>query len=170
MIENADEQPTWNDMGTLERRKIEAEIIAHIYPEIVQEVGVLKAREIISTAIHKAAVASGRDFASRTKGGTSLKTFEDLQVLWTKDDALEVTVLEKSATRYDYDVHRCRYAETYKELGLGAIGHLLSCNRDGVFCEGYDPRIKLKRTQTIMQGASHCDFRYTMEEGGGAEK
>ena len=35
---------------------------------------------------------------------------------------------------------------------------------DGAFCEGYDPRLKLERTQTIMQGASHCDFRYRYEK------
>ena len=28
-------------------------------------------------------------------------------------------------------------------MGLFGIGDLLSCNRDGAFCEGYDPRIKL---------------------------
>jgi hypothetical protein len=52
----------------------------------------------------------------------------------------------------------------YKEMGLGEIGHLLSCQRDGTFCEGYDQNLKLKRTQTIMQGASHCDFDYTYEK------
>jgi hypothetical protein len=48
----------------------------------------------------------------------------------------------------------------YRAMGLGAIGHILSCNRDGTFCEGYDDRIKLARSQTIMGGADHCDFRY----------
>jgi len=48
-------------------------------------------------------------------------------------------------------------------MGLGEIGGLLSCQRDGTFCEGYDPKLKLERTQTIMQGASHCDFRFTYE-------
>lgn len=56
----------------------------------------------------------------------------------------------------------------YKEMGLGHIGHLLSCQRDGTFCEGYDPRLKLKRTQTIMQGATHCDFEYTYDENANA--
>ena len=51
-------------------------------------------------------------------------------------------------------------AETYRAMGLGEIGDILSCNRDGAFCEGSDPRIALTRTQTIMSGASHCDFRY----------
>ncbi len=51
-------------------------------------------------------------------------------------------------------------------MGLGEIGHLLSCQRDGTFCEGYDNRLKLERTQTIMQGATHCDFDYTYEKDG----
>jgi hypothetical protein len=45
-------------------------------------------------------------------------------------------------------------------MGLGKIGHLLSCNRDGTFCQGYDPNISLERKQTIMEGASCCTFRY----------
>jgi len=29
--------------------------------------------------------------------------------------------------------------------------------------EGFGPDIKLTCTQTVMQGASHCDFRYRRE-------
>jgi L-2-amino-thiazoline-4-carboxylic acid hydrolase len=36
--------------------------------------------------------------------------------------------------------------------------------RSATFCEGYDKRLKLTRTQTLMQGASHCDFNYTYED------
>ena len=73
---------------------------------------------------------------------------------------MEVEVKEQTETSYIFDVTRCRYAEMYRDMGLGEIGHLLSCQRDGTFCEGYDKRLKLTRTQTIMQGASHCDFNY----------
>ena len=72
-------------------------------------------------------------------------------------------MVERSATDYVYRVTRCKYAEMYRDMGLGEIGALLSCNRDGAFCEGYDPKLKLERTQTIMQGASHCNFKYTYE-------
>ena len=72
--------------------------------------------------------------------------------------------MKATDTGFDFNVRRCRYAETYREMGLGAIGHLLSCNRDAAFCLGYDARMKLERTQTLMQGASHCDFRYRLEE------
>ena len=52
------------------------------------------------------------------------------------------------------------YDEMCQTIGEEKARDILSCNRDGAFCEGYDPRIKLTRTQTIMGGASHCDFRY----------
>ena len=47
---------------------------------------------------------------------------------------------------------------------LNEVPQIPFCNRDGAFCEGYDPKLKLERTQTIMQGASHCDFRYRYEK------
>lgn len=159
---------SWDDIGTLQRRTIEAGVIAPIYEEMAKEIGVEKAQSILRAAIEKAAIAAGADFAARTPGGTSLRTFEELQVLWTKDDALQVEVLKSTDSQYDYNVLRCRYAETYREMGLGDIGHLLSCNRDGVFCQGYDARIKLKRTQTLMGGASYCDFRYTFQADEGS--
>ena len=85
-------------------------------------------------------------------------------MLWEKDDALDITVQREDALHYDYDVHRCRYAEMYHAMGLGEIGHLLSCARDSVFIEGYDHRIELTRTTTLMQGGPRCDFRYRMRE------
>ena len=51
----------------------------------------------------------------------------------------------------------------YHAMGLGEIGHLLSCARDSYFIDGYDPRIALTRTSTIMQGGKRCDFRYALQ-------
>jgi hypothetical protein len=157
---------TEGEIGILQRRKIEAAIIAPIYEGMVREIGEARAQAILDEAISKAAVDAGKSFAAKTEGGADLLTFQALQSLWTKDDALQVEIVRADATHFDYNVKRCRYAETYREMGLGKIGHLLSCNRDGVFCQGYNPDIKLKRTQTLMQGADHCDFRYTYEPGG----
>jgi hypothetical protein len=158
------EVPFAGKIGILARRKIEAGIIAPIYAEMCAQLGEAQAQAILDTAIRKAAIAAARSFAERTPGGTSLATFQELQHLWTQDDALTIEVVKATDTEFHYNVRRCRYAETYRAIGLGDIGHLLSCNRDAAFCIGYDPRIKLERTQTLMQGASHCDFRYRLDE------
>ena len=152
------------EIGILARRRIEAGIIAPIYEEMRARLGEEVAQEILDAAIRKAAVAAGEAFAAKTPGGTSLRTFAELQELWTRDDALEISVDKATDTEFDYTVKRCRYAEMYREMGLGHIGHLLSCNRDFMFPQGYDRNIRLTRTRTLMEGASCCDFRYRYEK------
>ena len=150
-----------SDIPTLTKRRLQAQVIGPIHAEMVAEIGEAKASAILDAAIRKAAIAEGREFAKRAPGGiTSMADFIKLYELWTADGALEMEVLDASDESFDFDITRCRYAETYKEMGLGHIGHLLSCNRDGTFCQGYDPAITLERKQTIMEGASCCTFRY----------
>ena len=92
--------------------------------------------------------------------------FIKLYDLWTADGALEIDVLEATDTTFNFDVVRCKYAETYREMGLGKIGHLMSCNRDGTFCEGYDPNIKLERQHTIMAGVAALHVPVFLPENG----
>ena len=149
-----------DELGILARRRIEAAIIAPIYDEMRKAIGEAKTREILRNAICRAAIEAGAEMGGRAPGGADLESFKSILHLWTKDDALTIEVLDEAPGVLDFNVRRCRYAETYRAMGLGDIGDILSCNRDGAFCEGYNPSIKLTRTQTIMGGASHCDFRY----------
>ena len=153
------------EIPVLTKRRLQAQVIGPIYAEMVEQVGEEKASAILDSAIRKAAIAEGREFARKAPGGvTSMADFIKLYELWTADGALEVTVLEATDKIFNFDVTRCKYAETYREMGLGKVGHLMSCNRDGTFCEGYDPNIKLERKQTIMGGASCCTFRYSYKK------
>jgi predicted hydrocarbon binding protein len=148
----------------LERRTIEASILKHVYDTLCASHGREVAAKSIGDAVRAASIQQGREMAARVNGETDIRTFADLLPLWTMDDALAIEPIRQDERHMDFNVTRCRYAETYREMGLGEIGHLLSCQRDGTFCEGYDKRLKLTRTQTIMQGASHCDFRYRLED------
>ena len=42
------------------------------------------------------------------------------------------------------------------------LGYCLSCCRDEAFIAGFNPSITLTRTQTIMEGAPVCDFRFML--------
>ena len=154
------------DIPVLTKRKLQAEVIGPIFAEMVAELGEEKASAILDAAIRKAAINEGRAFAARAPGGKpSMADFIKLFELWTTGGSLEIEVLESSDSKFDFNVTRCRYAETYKDMGLEKIGHLLSCNRDAGFCEGYDPNMKLDRAQTIMGGAKCCTFRYSRKPG-----
>ena len=151
-------------LSILEQRRIEAAFAKGIYEEMKATLGEEQAKAILSRAIIKLARQAGAEMAAESPEGPSLGHFISLQPRWTRGDALEIEVLRADGTHYDFNVTRCRYAEMYRAMGLAELGAVLSCNRDGAFCEGYDPRLKLTRTQTIMGGAAHCDFRYRMEE------
>ncbi len=151
------------DLPILEQRRIEANIIKPIYEEMAAELGNERAKSILETAIVKNAIAHGKAYAEAQEETTSLMSFHALLPQWMADGALEVEILKEDDKNVDYNVTRCRFAEMYREMGMGDIGHILSCGRDGTFCTGYDPKIHLDRSQTIMQGASHCDFRYRYE-------
>ena len=150
------------NLAMIEKRRIEAEILKHVYDTLVASHGEAAAQATIAESVRRSAIEQARRFADAAGGETSLQSFIDRQSLWTKGGALEIQVRKRTEDEYHFDVVRCRYAEMYREMGLGEIGHLLSCQRDATFCEGYDKRMRLKRTQTIMQGASYCDFQYTM--------
>ena len=150
------------NLSMLAKRRIEAEILGHVYEVLKASHGKEAAMKAVGDAVRRSAVEQAQRFAAE-QGSTSLAQFVEMGKLWQKDDALTRVVRRQTDTAYDFDVVRCRYAEMYREMGLGEIGHLLSCQRDGTFCEGYDPKLKMQRTQTLMQGASHCDFRFTYE-------
>jgi len=151
-------------MPILTRRGIEAEFARGVYDAMTAELGEAAARRILTAAVIRMAKEAAARMAQDAPGGApDLDSFRAIQHLWTAEDALRTDVLESTPTIFNFNVTRCRYAEMYRAMGLADLGAVLSCNRDGAFCEGYDPKLKLTRTQTLMQGASHCDFRYTRE-------
>jgi hypothetical protein len=75
---------------------------------------------------------------------------------------METYILEATGEKFSFNVTRCRYAGMYRELGIPELGAILSCNRDFALIQGFNPQIDLARTQTIMEGAAFCDFRFTL--------
>ncbi len=155
------------DLPILTQRRIEAAFAKGVYEEMKAELGEKTAKRILSSAVIKLAKETAAEMAKDAPGGASLDSFRAIQSRWTADDALRTEVLESTPTSYDFNVVRCRYSEMYRAMGLAELGAILSCNRDGAFCEGYHPDLKLTRTQTLMGGAPHCDFRYRMEKPAG---
>jgi HAD superfamily hydrolase (TIGR01509 family) len=150
---------TLNRVGVLTRREIEARIVAPLVEALGAEFGRERVVEIVRATIARVAEQQGAALAEQM-GGDSLLHLADSMEAWTRDDALRVEVLERSESKFAFNVTRCRYAEMYRALGIPELGAALSCNRDGALICGFNPRAHLQRTQTIMEGASHCDFRY----------
>jgi hypothetical protein len=141
----------------LQQREIEAGVIAPLFRAFTAEVGEARAREIVGGVVRELAKQAG---CSAAASGNDLTHLKQTVEKWTEGGALELTVLRDDAEAFEFDVTRCRFAEMYARLGLVDLGGLLSCARDAAMIDGFNPEIAFQRTQTIMVGAPHCDFRY----------
>ena len=156
------ERDTLNDVGLLNRREIEARIVAPLLERLAAEYGE-GVYDVARDVIVGVARDSGAALAEQM-GDDSLMGFARGLAEFSADGALETEVVDITETTFGFDVHRCRYAEMYNALGIEHLGAILSCNRDGSLVDGFNPDIRFTRTQTLMEGADHCDFRFDLEE------
>ncbi len=106
-----------DEMSVLDRRRIEATVLAPMFKSFSQEFGEEKTREIMGRTIVQIAREQGRALAERA-GADDLRTFAQAKEPWTRNNALEIEVLSADDRRYSFNVTRCRYAEMYIELGI----------------------------------------------------
>jgi hypothetical protein len=144
----------------IEQAKIQAQVLVPLVKALQAELGEERASSLVRKALGDVYRRHGEEFW-RMKNEKNLgKIMASAFTTFARGDALDYRVIEQSQDAFEIDVTGCRYAEFYKELDEPELGFLLVCSADFSAAEGYDPDIKLTRTQTIMQGASHCDFRY----------
>jgi len=149
-----------NEVGVLTRREIEARILAPFVEALAEEFDRTRVLEILRKTIIEVAQTQGAQLVT-AMGGDSLEHFNQSLEYWKRGGALEMEALEQNEERLSFNVTRCRYAEMYRALGIPELGALLSCNRDFALIQGFNPEVSLTRTQTIMEGAPFCNFRYT---------
>jgi predicted ArsR family transcriptional regulator len=146
-------------IGVLKRREIEARILRPVLDALGREFGRERVLEIARHAIAEVARQHGEGLKSDI-GGNSFADFVKLLPRWQQDGGIELNILAQSEDELSFDVVHCRFAEMYRALGVPELGALLSCNRDGSMMSGFNPEVEMTRTQTIMQGGTHCDFRF----------
>jgi len=146
--------------SVIERAKIQAQVLVPLVKALQAELGEARANAVVRKTLGDLYRGYSEEFA-KAKNETDLGKFVASAFrTYARDDALEYDVIERTPDAYAIDVRRCGYAEFYKELGEPELGFLLVCTADFAAADGFGEDVKLTRTQTIMQGADHCDFRY----------
>jgi hypothetical protein len=147
-------------ISVIQQAKIQAEVLVPLVKALQAELGEQRANGLVRRALGDVYRRYGEKFW-RAKNEKNLGTImASALATYASDDALDYSVIEQSQDAFEFDVTRCRYAEFFKALGEPELGFLLVCSADIPMAEGFGPEIKFTRTQTIMQGATHCDFRY----------
>jgi hypothetical protein len=148
-----------NAVGLLNRREIEARVLSALLVLLSTEFDRERVWQITRKVIQEIAHQQGAQLGTSVEAN-DLEHFAAAQEPWKKDNAIQTEVLELTHKKFSFNVFRCRYAEMYQHLGIPELGKMLSCDRDFAFIDGFNPNIKLCRTQTIMEGADICDFRF----------
>ena len=157
------------DMPLIEQVKIQAKVLIPLVKALQTALGEQRANEIVRGALGDLFRKFGEQWW-RTRRSTDLgENMASVIEVFAAPDALDYKVIGQTADAFEIDVTGCRYAEFYKALGVPELGFLLTCSGDFAMAEGFGGEVQLVRTQTIMQGASHCDFRYSFKTTATAE-
>lgn len=152
------------DIPLIEQVKIQAQVLVPLVKALQAELGEERANAIVRKALgdlyRKYGEKWWRTQGARNLGEKIASAFE----MFAAGGALEYEVVKKTPNAFELNVTQCRYAEFYKKIGAPELGFLLTCSADFSHAEGFGADVQLTRTQTIMQGASHCDFRYMLKQ------
>lgn len=77
--------------------------------------------------------------------------------------ALTYAVIEDSARAFEVKVAECLWAQTFREVMATDLGYLLICDPDYGYTEGYNPKMRMIRSKTLMQGHDCCNHRWIIE-------
>ena len=140
------------ELTNLERTRIQMEYVVPLIKDLQELLG----EEVINAALEQRAQNQEDSISSNKKPDFS-RMMQGTK-MFAAGDALDYEIIASSNDQFDMNVNHCRYADMMEELGGREFGHLLVCRGD--FAAAKRIGMTLTRTQTRMQGAPFCDFRY----------
>lgn len=149
-----------SDGPNFEHIKAQAAVLVPLVRLLRAEIGVERADALIVRALGEWARSIGTMLRQIPGEGTlsKLKTaIEGLDAAGMQ----QTEFLKSTETQLDYNVTRCRAAEFYRSQGLEELGYLFVCKLDDSVMPALDAKLSFVRDQTLMQGATHCTFRFT---------
>ena len=141
----------------LDAVKIQARVVIPIVKALEAELGKQRAHEIVGRAIAEAYAdwQATRNPARNThpREGNAANVFP-----------VESEVVDDTDASLGINMTRCQFAEYFRQIGEPEIGALLTCGVDFATQAKLRPDWTFERTQTLMKGASHCDFRWRLRQ------
>ena len=141
-----------NEIGVLKRREIEARLLAPIVDALGDKFGRQEVLEVVRMLLRGLHVGRAGN-SPRVWVANDLQAYGTSVEPWSRNDALQLRILDQNDSVLNFDVTRCRCAELYRSLGIEELGGVLSCGRDASFIEGFNGEIALERKHTILHGS-----------------
>jgi len=148
----------------LEEVKLQAKVLVPLLRAMRERLGKAEADALAETALREWSRELHHRIGARKPGDARQKwdaMWDDLRP--RIGDTITREMLKDDGEVREYNVTRCGYAEFFKALGEPELGRFLLCDMDFDIAEVGAPAVEFRRTQTIMQGAPYCDFRYRFQ-------
>lgn len=144
------------------------QLMAMTYSEVIRlarvfekEVGKEKAIECIKKATADRMTEFGKRQAERMPNN-SFDTWVN-QFRSGYENELTMDIVEDTEKAFELKVTECIWADTFLRAKAGDIGFAWVCYGDYAWPRGFNPKIKMIRDKTLMQGDSCCNHRYVLE-------
>lgn len=153
-------------LSLLDEVRLQAKVLVPVIRALRETLGKDAADRMVGTALRDWSRELHRRIGAE-KGGDARQQWD---AIWSDlrpriGDAIDREFLKDDGVVREYNVTRCSYAEFFKALGEPELGRFLLCDLDFDVAEVGAPDVEFTRTQTIMQGAAFCDFRYRFRQG-----
>jgi len=152
------------DISVMDRAKIQAQVLLPLIRALREEIGEERTSEILRSALDEASREQIQAEAQQLEG-TPLEKFEAMMRRSGADNVsqIEMEMLETTPETLAFNVRACKYAELFTALGEPELGAMLLCAGDFHVAAVAGPDVQFSRSQTLMQGATHCDFCYRVK-------
>ena len=153
-----------SDISMLDKVKIQAQVLVPVMRALRAELGRDKADALVKGALRdwsKGLFAEiGKDIE-----GSPYRKFATMNTALADVTMQEVSfdMHRRDKQALEFDITSCRFAEFFRALGEPELGALLICHVDADIADAGGDEVRFSRTQTLMQGASCCNFRYKFE-------
>ena len=144
--------------------KTQTDMLIPLLRHLRTELGEAQANALVYPALREYMKQWVADYASKESEDPIENFFDTSDRLEkTFEGDVDFDVLRQDDETFDLNVTRCRYAQFFRQLCEPELGAILVCEVDDHIAELSAPAVTLTRTDTMMQGGSHCPFRYRFD-------
>lgn len=121
--------------------------------------------ELLQKAASDSAAASARKWAESLPAADFdawKRTMVEPDRFW--EHVLTMEIVEDTETAFEVKITECLWAKTFRECDAADIGYATICHQDFASCQAFNPKIRMIRTKTLMQGDAFCDHRWVWED------
>lgn len=132
-----------------------------LYEIMGKDIGRDKFIKYLEEAAKKSGEIDAKAYAKKL-GSNSFAAFktEFREADYMVNHILTFKIVRDTDRVFETKITECLWARTFRKNNAADIGHAMFCNRDFTTASSFNPKIRLYRSKTLMQGCDHCNHRW----------